>query len=91
MFGNLETIDKLMELGANSKILLEGVPLIHLSLTFSSKHQIFNLVYSSYRLKSLTCFKYLSEKIDQNLCCDRLGRSLLHYIIMNDLFECLEY
>lgn len=89
MFGNIDMIDKLTSLGVNNKILLEGVPLLHLSLSFSSKITI-KKVFSAYREKSLNCFKHLFSKIDQSLCCDRLGRSILHYIIMNDLYEILE-
>jgi len=86
MFGNIEMIGKLISLGANTKILLEGVPLLHLSLSFSSKYVV-NQVFSDHREKSLKCFKHLFGKIDQNLCTDRLGRNIVHYIIMNDLFE----
>jgi hypothetical protein len=86
MFGNIDMIGKLIGLGANTKILLEGVPLLHLSLSFSSKY-IINQVFSEHREKSLNCFKHLFNKIDQNLCTDRLGRNIVHYIMMNDLFE----
>lgn len=86
MFGNIKMIEKLINLGANTKILLEGIPLLHLSLSFSSKY-IHKKVFSDYREKSLFCFKYLFSELDQNLCSDRLGRNILHYIMMNDLSE----
>lgn len=98
LFGNINMIDTLLELGAvanyntNNNLRLEGLPILHLSLSFAA--------FAAYRKRSIDCFLYLiSHKSilpswlnDTNIYSnyvDRLGRTLLHLIFQYDLHECL--
>lgn len=83
LFSNAESFKLLFEKGASVDCFVEGLPLLHLSLSFA--------IFEHHRLKGIDFFKYLYENNqvlrDQK---DRLGRKIVHLIVIYDLYEALK-
>lgn len=83
LFSNTDSFKFLNEKAATINCFVEGIPLLHLSLSFS--------IFKHHRSKAIDFFKYLYENHqelrDQK---DRLGRKIVHLIVQYDIEEALK-
>lgn len=83
LYSHVDIIKLLIQHGASIKCQVEGLPLLHLSLTFA--------MFNESKTKAIECFNYLYTNYYSELCCerDRLGRSIYHLIVQFDIDEVL--
>ena len=83
LYSHVDIIKLLIQYGASIKCQVEGLPLLHLSLTFA--------MFNESKSKAIECFNYLYSNYYTELASerDRLGRSIFHLIVQFDLDEVL--
>ena len=78
MFSSIKTLNLLFANKAQLDSKVEGLPLIHLALSFAD--------FTHSRNKAKKCFEYIAKNYPNMLSDkDRLGRSVLHKIVFSDL------
>ena len=83
LYGSISTFEYLLSLKAQTDKEVEGLHLIHLSLS--------RAVFTKYQNKCLKMFHYIYEKLpEQRNYTDRLGRTFLHLIFEYDFNEALD-
>ena len=83
LYGSISTFEYLLSLKAQTDKEVEGLHLIHLSLS--------RAIFKKYQKKCLKMFNYIYSKLtEQRNCVDRLGRTYLHLIFEYDFYEALD-
>lgn len=83
LYGSAKALPELLAEGADENVKIDGMPLIHLSLTLG--------MFYEHREKSIECYRYLKENYPQMVGCkDRLGRIPMHVIVFFDIEEAIE-
>ncbi len=83
LYGSISTFEYLLSLKAQTDKEVEGLHLIHLSLS--------RAVFKKYQKKCLEMFHYIYENLpEQRNYTDRLGRTFLHLIFEYDFNEALD-
>ena len=83
LFGSISAFDYLISLKAQTDKDVEGLHLIHLSLS--------RAIFKKYQKKCLSMFNHIYKKLpEQRKYVDRLGRTFLHMIFEYDFSQALE-
>ena len=83
LYGSIECFKYLINLKANTERKVEGLNLIHLSLS--------RAIFKKEKEKCIKMFNYIYEKLpEQRNLKDRLGRTFLHIIFEYDFYDALD-
>ena len=83
LYGSIECFKYLINLKANTERKVEGLNLIHLSLS--------RAIFKKEKDKCIKMFNYIYEKLpEQRNLKDRLGRTFLHIIFEYDFYDALD-